>query len=140
MEELAYNLLLKSAQGLTLPGTLRFRFKELGDVTGVADTSSLLAREQDQQIIDLDLLGAEGTISVPLLTGAAPLPLGGVAYALPPAPLPLTAVLNGDFSIGLGMQFNFIDATHITGGLTWRYGTPRQVIFSILGTKRAFGL
>lgn len=146
MEELVYNVLLKSAGGLTLLGTLRFRFKELDDTAGaagapcVADMSSLLARAREHTSIELDVLGVEGTISAPLLTGAAPLPLQGVAYAMPPAPLPLTAMLSGDFSLGLGTQFSFIDATHVTGGLTWRYDTPRQVIFSIFGVRRAFGL
>ena len=140
MEELVYNVLLKSAGGLTLLGTLRFRFKELDDVTGVADTSSLLGDAREHDSIELDVLGVEGTLAVPLLTGPAPLPLQGVAYATAPAVLPLTAMLSGDFSLGLGAQFNFIDATHITGALTWRYGTPRQLIFSILGARRAFGL
>lgn len=140
MEELAYNLLFKSAQGLTLLGTLRFRFTELGDVAGVAAMASMLDAAEEQRVIELDVLGVKGTISVPLLTAPTPLPVQGVAYAKPPAPLPLTAMLSGDFSLGLGMQFNFIDPTHITGGLTWRYGTPRQVIFSILGTQRAPGL
>lgn len=141
MEELVYNLLLKSAQGLTLLGTLRFRFTELGDVAGAADMASLLAATQEEQMIELEVLGVKGTISVPLLTGPAPLPVQGVAYACPgaPTPLPLTAMLSGEYSLGLGMQFNFIDATHITGGLTWRYGTPRQLIFSILGTQGALG-
>jgi hypothetical protein len=142
MDELVYNLLLKSAQGLTLLGTLGFRFTELGDVAGAADMASLPAVTQEKQMIELDVLGVKGTILVPLLSGPAPLPVQGVAHACPgaPTPLPLTAMLSADYSLGLGMQFNFIDATHITGGLTWRYGTSRQVIFSILGARRAFGL
>ena len=141
MDDHVYDLLLKSAQGLTLFGTLRFRFTDLDAVAGIADVPSLMAAALEQTYVELDVFQMAGHISVQFLTAARPLPLVGVSFSRPASPLPLTTILNGgDDTRRLGMQFNYFDTTHIAGGLVWQYGSPRETRFSILGTRRAFGL
>lgn len=141
MDDLVYDLLLKSAQGLTLFGTLRFRFTDLDAVNGIADVPALMKAALEQTYVTLDIFQMAGEISVQFLTGPRALPLVGVSFSRPAAPLPLTTILNGgDDTRQLSMQFNYFDATEIAGGLVWQYGTPRETRFSILGTRRAFGL
>lgn len=141
MDDLVYDLLLKSAQGLTLFGTLRFRFTDLDAVHASADVPALMKAALEQTYVELDVYQMAGEISVQFLTGPRALPLLGVSFASPPSPLPLTTILNGgDDTRQIGMQFNYFDATHIAGGLVWQYGTAREMRFSILGTQRALGL
>lgn len=141
MDELVYDLLLKSARGLTLFGTLRFRFTDLDAVRGSAEARSLMAAALEQSYVELDVYQMAGEISVQFLTGARALPLIGVSFTSPPSPLPVTTILNGgDDTRQLSMQFNYFDPTQIAGGLLSQYGTPRETRFSILGTRRAFGL
>jgi hypothetical protein len=143
MDEFVYDLLLKSVQGVTLLGTLRFRFSDLDAIQGPADVPALVGNAVEQQYVTLDIFQMRGSISVLFLTGPVPLPLEGVTYSTPPLPLsvPLTTVLNGGDAVQrLTLQFNYLDPNSIAGGLVWQYGTPREVKFSILGTRRAFGL
>lgn len=141
MDELVYDLLLKSARGLTLLGTLRFRFTDLDAVQGVADMPSLMAAALDQQYVELDIYQMAGTVAVQFLTGTQPVELLGVSFSRPPTPKPLTTILNGGLAArSVGMQFNYFDATHIGGGLVWAFGTPGEVKFSVLGTRRGLGL
>ena len=142
MDEFVYDLLLKSAQGISLLGTLRFRYTDRDAVIAAADVS-VLAAAFEQQYVTLDIFQMGGNVTVPFLTGLGPLQLEGVTYSTPPLPLsvPLTTTLSGgDATLRLSLQFNYLDATHIAGGLAWQYGTPRETKFSILGTQRAFGL
>jgi hypothetical protein len=142
MDEFVYDLLLKSAQGITLLGTLRFRYTDLDAVMAAADMPAL-ATTLEQQYVTLDIFQMGGNVTVQFLTGLGPLPLEGVTYSTPPLPLsvPLTTTLSGgDATRRLSLQFNYLDATHIAGGLVWQFGTPFEAKFSILGTKRAFGL
>lgn len=142
MDEIIYDLLLKSPQGFMLLGTLRFRMTELEALSGLADVPALPAEAQqlERPFIEMDVTSLEGSISVQFLTGLRPVPLTGFAFSSGMAPLPLNALLNStDAARYLTMQFGFMDATHIAGGLIWQPGTPRQLIFSMLGTQRAFG-
>lgn len=139
MDEFIYNLLLKSTQGLTLLGTLRFRFTDASADTRVADPSALMKEALQRQTVELFVLQVEGTLSVPLITGAQPVPLSGLAFA------GIAGVLtvlfsSADESRGVGMQIIPLDATHVGGGLNWQPGDPANLVFSVLGTQIPFSM
>lgn len=134
MDEFIYNLLLKGTQGLTLLGTLRFRFTETSAEARVADPAALMKEALQRQTVELFVLPVEGTLSVPLITGAQPVPLSGLAFA------GIAGVLTVLFSStdearGAGVQIIPLDATHIGGGLNWKPGDPANLVFSVLGTQ-----
>jgi len=149
MDEIVYSLLLKGTQGLTLLGTLRYRFMELGasaDADAIAnasiharDVQALMGAALDRPSIALFILPVEGTISVPLLTGTTAVPLSGIAFGSP-AGLLTMLFSSTDDARGLGQQINPIDATHIGGGLTWKPGQPGTLVFSVLGTQQPFAM
>ena len=139
MDEFIYRLLLKGTQGLTLLGTLRYRLTDLDAATGARDIEALMGQALQHPTIELFVLGAEGSISVPLLTGATPVPISGIAFGSP-AGLLTVLFSSTDDTRSLGLQVNPIDATHIGGGLTWRQGQPDALVFSVLGTQRAFDM
>ena len=143
MDEIIYELLLKSPLGFTLLGTLRFRIRFDAPVDGesIGDVSALLAETLERPVVNVELQSLEGSISVQFLTGLRPVPINGFAFSAGPTPLPLGALFNStDATRQLFLQFNFLDATHIGGGLLWQPGTPRQQKFSVLGTQRPFGM
>ena len=143
MDEFVYSLLLKGTQGLTLLGTLRYRFTDLAaDVDAGAgarsrDMQALMGAALDRPTIELFILPVEGTISVPLLTGMTPVPLSGIGFGSP-AGLLTVLFFSTDETRGVSMQVNPIDATHLGGGLTWQPGQPGTLVFSVLGTQLAF--
>lgn len=143
MDEIIYDLLLKSPQGFMLLGTLRARilFAEPEAAKGGADVSALLAGSLERPFITMDVQRLEGNITIQFLTGLRPLPLEGLLFSFGMAPLPFNALFNSaDPARPLTMQISFLDATHIGGGLIWQAGTPRQQTFSLLGTQRGFGM
>lgn len=143
MDEIIYDLLLKSPFGFALLGALRFRirFDEPVDGKSIGDVSALLAETLERPVTTVDLQSLEGSISVQFLTGVRPVPISGFAFSSGPTPLPLGALFNStDPTRQLFLQFNFLDSTHIGGGLLWQPGTLRQQKFSVLGTQRPFGM
>lgn len=143
MDEIVYDLLLKSPLGFALLGTLRFRirFDQPAAGKGAGDVSALLAETLERPVITMDVQELAGSISVQFLTALSPVPIDGRLFSFAMAPLPLNALFSGgDSERPLFLQFSFLDATHIGGGLLWQAGTPRQLTFSLLGTQRPFGM
>lgn len=139
MDEIVYNLLLTSPQGLTLLGTLRYRFTDLDALQG-ADVAALIEQAQQVSSAEFTIFRLQGTLSVPLLTGFSPVRIDGIALVSLLGP-PLTYLFSSsDPSRRLDLQFNIIDNNHIGGGLLWRPGTLRQTPFSILGTRLPLGM
>ena len=138
MDELVYNLLLKSPQGLTLLGTLRYRYTDL-DAFKAGDVASLLEQAQQVSTVEFSIFRLAGTLSVPLLTGFTPVPIEGISLVSLLGPTLTNLFSSTDPTRRLDLQFNFLDATHIAGGLLWRPGELRQQVFSILGTRLALG-
>ena len=138
MDELVYNLLLKSPQGLTLLGTLRYRYTDL-DALKAGELSALMDQAQQVDTIELSLFQLAGTLSVPLLTGYTPVSAEGLSFVSLLGPTLTNLLGSSDPRRRLDMQFNFIDNTHIGGGLLWRPGELRQQVFSMLGTRAGLG-
>lgn len=142
MDEFVYSLLLKGTQGLTLLGTLRFRFldltaaKDLTAANRARDVQALMGAAIDRSSIALFVLPAEGSISVPLLSGLTPVPISGIGFG---SPVGLLTVLleSSDDARRVNLQINPIDAPHIGGGLSWQLGQQQEgeLLFSVLGTR-----
>jgi hypothetical protein len=138
MDELVYNLLLKSPQGLGLLGTLRYRYTDLDALKG-GELSALLDQAQEVSTIELSVFALAGTLSVPLLTGLTPVPISGVSLVSLLGPTLTNLFSSTDPARPLGLQFNFIDSPYLGGGLNWRPGELRQQVFSLLGTRVSLG-
>lgn len=139
MDEIAFNIVLTSRFGLSLPGTLRVRFTDLDAVAPKDDMGAVLAAIPESVSIDVAVFQLAGTLSVPLLTGARPVPLAGVGLAT--AAGAIGFVLSGtDPARPLRLLYNFLDVQDIAGGLVWRAGQFGEQIFSLLGTQLPFGL
>lgn len=139
MDEFVYSLLLKGTQGLTLLGTLRYRITDLDAATRLGDMQALMGEALQHPTIELFAFRADGSISIPLLTGITPVPISGVAFGSI-AGLLTVLFSSTDDTRGLGLQINPIDATHIGGGLTWQPGQPGTLVFSLLGTQLQLGM
>lgn len=139
MDEIVYNLLLTSPQGLTLLGTLRYRYTDL-EALQAGDVSALLEQAQQVGTAEFTLFKLQGTLSVPLLTGFSPVPVEGLSFVSLLGPTLTNLLSSSDPARRLDMQFNFIDNNHIGGGLLWGPGTLRQTPFSILGTRLSLGM
>ncbi|HWW69939.1 MAG TPA: hypothetical protein VN089_08365 [Duganella sp.] len=139
MDEIVYNLLLKSPYGLTLLGTLRYRYTDL-DALKAGELSALMAQARQVDTVELSLFKLAGTLSVPLLTGLTPVPLEGISFVSLLGPTLTNLLGSTDDTRGLQMQFNFLGRDNIAGGLLWRPGELRQQVFSILGTRLALGM
>jgi hypothetical protein len=140
MDEIVFNLLLNSASGSSLPGTLSYRITELDNLES-GEVSALAQAALTQQTMELTVFRVDGTLSVPQLTGSSPVPIGGICLVSPLGPPVATIVSSTDQSSRLGLQFNGIDSafSRIGGGLLWRSGEQQQE-FSVLGTRPAPGL
>lgn len=139
MDEIIYNLLLTARSGLSLPGTLRFRFTDLDALAQKVDVAALLAKAAQPISIEVAVFQLEGSLSVPLLTGARPVPLAGIALGT--AAGPVGVVLSStDQTRRLDMLFNLLDLQTIAGGMVWRRGQLGQMVFSLLGTQLDLGL
>ncbi|MET0266355.1 MAG: hypothetical protein ABW202_12120 [Duganella sp.] len=135
MDEVVYNLLLKSASGLALLGTLRYRLTSTQPVEqATGDIQTLLAQAQQQATIDLSVFQVEGSVAIPLLTGLRTVPIAGIALVSFIAPL-TTLVSSADPARNLFFQFHDLDSDHVAGGLVWRPGEPGELVFSALGTR-----
>ncbi|KQQ32444.1 hypothetical protein ASF61_15555 [Duganella sp. Leaf126] len=134
MNDFIYNLLLTGEQGLTLFGTLRFRFTD--PLTAVPDggVPSLLAAHQQLGVVTAVLLPLDGSIAIPLLTGFGRVPLQGFLIAT--AAGPITTILGStDNARPAFVQFNQISGNQIAGGVQWRPADPAELVFSLLGTQ-----
>lgn len=151
MDDIIYDLLLKSPHGFMLLGTLRARilFTEEEATRDAAGASASLAESLAQSLApslerpttQMGLQRAEGSIAIQFLTGLRPVPIEGIILGMDMFPLPVFGVFNStDAARPLTMQISFLDATHIGGGLIWQPGTLRQLTFSLLGTQRGFGM
>lgn len=136
MDELAYyTLLLRTAQGLTLLGTLRFQVVATEPLDrSPAGTEQLLAQAQQQSTTELFVYPMEGSINIPLLTGLAPVPLEGTAWFPLIGPFVTAFLSSTDQRFNVGMQLYELDPEHICGGLVWRSGESGELTFSLLGT------
>lgn len=139
MDELVYNLLLKSPHGLTLLGTLRYRYTDL-DALRAGELSALMEQAQQVDTFELSLFKLAGTLSVPLLTGFTPVPVEGISFVALLGPTLTNLLSSTDPRRRLDMQFNFLGSNNIAGGLLWRPGELRQQVFSVLGTRAAPGM
>ena len=142
MEEIIYSLLLKTAPGLALLGTLRYRFDSTNPANtntptepADADFSSLLTQAQQQTPIELTAFQVDGSVTIPLITGLQPVPITGLALVTFLGPPITTITSSTDPTRNLFLQFNQLDERHIAGGLVWRPGEPGELIFSVLGTR-----
>ena len=142
MDEVIYNLLLKTAQGLTLLGTLRYRLTSTQPAHGGAsalptgaDLPALLSHVQQQSTTELFVYQVEGSVTVPLVTGLTPVPIAGIALFALIGPPVTTITSSAEPARNLFFQFNQLDNEHIAGGLVWRPGEPGELIFSALGTQ-----
>lgn len=162
MDELAYyTLLLSTAQGLTLLGTLRFQVVSTEPLDrSPAGTEQLLAQAQQQvlpdsagqppaileqlrhqvppqaQYIEITEAPLAGTLTVPLLTGLAPVRLTGVIYSA--VGFPLSAVLFNTGTPSVVLQFGFFSRVALVGGLLWQPGPPGTALavpFSLLARQ-----
>jgi len=135
MDEIVFDLLLNSVSGLSLSGTLSYRFTE-PDTLKSGNVSALMPEALTQQTMELTVFRVDGTLSVPRLTGSSPVPISGICLVSQLGP-PVATLFNGtDQSSDLSLQFNGIDSAfvHIGGGLQWRSGEQQQE-FSVLGTR-----
>jgi hypothetical protein len=139
MDEISYNLLLKGTQGLTLLGTLRYSLTFSDAVTRFGDTAALIEEALQRPVVELFVIQAQGTLSVPLITGPTPVPLTGLAFG-GVAGVITVLFSTSDETRSLSLQINPIDATHIGGGLNWQPGQPGNLIFSVLGTQLTLGM
>lgn len=139
MDEIIYNLLLTGRSGLSLPGTLRFRFTDLDALAPAVDVAALLAKAAQPVSIEVAVFQLEGALSVPLLTGVRPVPLAG--FALATAAGAVGFVLSStDPARRLDILFNLLDLQTIAGGMVWRRGQFGELVLSLLGTQQALGL
>jgi hypothetical protein len=142
MDEIIYSLLLKTAPGLALLGTLRYRFDSTNPANATpptepagADFDSLLTQAQQQTPIELTAFQVDGSVTIPLITGLRPVPITGLALVTFLGPPITTITSSTDPTRNLFLQFNQLDERHIAGGLVWRPGEPGELIFSVLGTR-----
>ena len=140
MDEVIYDLLLTSRYGLTLPGTLRYGLANPEDeALRGGDFAAMLAEALQRPSAEFAAFALKGTLSVPLLSGFRSVPITGVVLVSPAAPL-TTLFTSADPLRPVDLQFNSFDLREIFGGLMWRQRQPGQVLFSVLGTPRLFGM
>jgi len=145
MDEIIYSLLLKTAPGLALLGTLRYRFASTNPANAAnadapaapadADFGAVLTQAQQQTPIELTAFQVDGSVAIPLITGVRPVPITGIALVTFLGPPITTITSSTDPTRNLFLQFNQLDERHIAGGLVWRPGEPGELIFSVLGTR-----
>jgi hypothetical protein len=145
MDEIIYSLLLKTAPGLALLGTLRYRYsssnpvhaagEDLAPPPAQAAIGAVLTQAQQQTTIELTAYQVDGSVSIPLLSGLRPVPQTGLALVAFLGPPITTVTSSTEPARTVYMQFNQLDELHIAGGLVWRPGEPGELIFSMLGTR-----
>ena len=131
MDENIYSLLLKSATGLTLLGTLRYSIDFATALDASADW------QQQAATIGGVVYPARGSITIPFLTGLQPVPLSGFAiYVQMGQPL-LNWFYSEDAARGLTVQFNPIGFERIAGGLLSQLPNSNVVEYAFLGRRIA---
>lgn len=130
MDQFIYNLFLRSRGGLTLFGQLRYRLT--GIEVGAAPQATIFAQRQpqQQQTIVTVVLRADGSVTLPLLTGLQPVPVGDVAFIIQMGPPLLTRLVSADSRILIA--FNQINNEQIGGHLVWG---PTRTTFGLLGRR-----
>ena len=130
MDQFIYNLFLRSRGGLTLFGQLRYRLT--GIEVGAAPQATIFAQPQpqQQQTIVTVVLRADGSVTLPLLTGLQPVPVGDVAFIIQMGPPLLTRLVSADSRILIA--FNQINNEQIGGHLVWG---PTRTTFGLLGRR-----
>lgn len=134
MNDFIYNLILTGEQGLTLFGTLRYRFTDPVATVPDGGVPALLAESRQLGVITAVILPLEGSVSVPLLTGFGTVPLQGILLATAAGPI-TTILISNDPARQLALQFNQVSGNQIAGGLIWRPGEPAELVFSLLGIQ-----
>lgn len=136
MDEMIYNLFLRSRSGWTLSGVLRYQLSDpdTAGLTGLDRTVSLpwqqLARQQQEPTVEVGAYRLRGTVQLPLLTGWQAVPVEGTAYfILPDRPLVTFA-----YGVGtpVGFAFNQFNSQQIGGGMRWE---PTGTAFGLLGRR-----
>lgn len=152
MDEFIYNLFLRSRGGLTLLGTLRYRLTgiEVGMApdTGVFSLPAARQVQQGQQVQQVQqaqqaqqalrqidsvfaiVLRADGTVTLPLLSGLQPVPVSDFAFFIQMGPPLLTRLISADGRILIA--FNQINNQQIGGHLVWG---PTNTTFGLLGRR-----
>jgi len=143
MDEFIYNLFLRSRGGLTLLGTLRYRLTgiEVGMVpdTGVFSLPAVRQVQQWRQVqqapqqidsIFAIVLRADGTVTLPFLSGLQPVPVSDFAFFIQMGPPLLTRLISADSRILIA--FNQINNQQIGGHLVWG---PTNTTFGLLGRR-----
>jgi hypothetical protein len=133
MDEMIYNLLLRSRSGLTLFGVLRYQLTgfETDSAPGLDAATppwQQLARQQQLPTVEVTAYRIRGAVRIPLLTGWQAVPIEGIAYLLPCAQ-PLVTFGYGSVA-PIGFSFNAANRQQIGGGLTW---SPTGTAFTLLG-------
>lgn len=138
MDEFVYNLLLKSRGGLILFGVLRYRLTGLeADQGGEGSIFTLPAlrqahqQQQQQENIFALVYRAQGTVTIPLLTGNRAIPVDDVAFFIQMGPPIVTRLFAADSRVL--MCFNQINNEQIGGGLLWG---PTNTSFGLLGRRQ----
>jgi hypothetical protein len=143
MDEFIYNLFLRSRGGLTLLGTLRYRLTgiEVGMApdTGVFSLPAARQVQQGRQVqqapqqidsIFAIVLRADGTVTLPFLSGLQPVPVSDFAFFIQMGPPLLTRLISADSRILIA--FNQINNQQIGGHLVWG---PTNTTFGLLGRR-----
>ena len=138
MDYATFDLLLQSTWGMTLLGTLRFRYPPEALANGAGDPAALLADTLQRPTTELYVVPLEGEIRIGLLTGTRPVPLSGLSFNGYLVPLTLL-FYSTDPARGVGLQLFLLGPTRLAGGLIWQAGTPREMVFSVLATARPGG-
>lgn len=134
MDEAIYNLLLTGATGLSLFGTLRFRFIGDGAANAAAEPQKPGDAAPQQQGFELAQVAMEGDIIVPALAGLRRIALRGVGYGTAAGAVWQTLSSTGT-TPRVVVQFNFSENFQITGGVTWLAVPGAPAAFGMLGKQ-----
>ncbi|MET0266357.1 MAG: hypothetical protein ABW202_12130 [Duganella sp.] len=137
MEDIIYKLVLKNAAGLTLLGTLRYRVTDIEVLAPAVEEDGADAKLFPT--INVAIYLAEGTITIPLLTGLRALPVRGQSLiTLVGAPVTTFMSRNAP-EFDIAVQFNLVDDISIGGGFTRTVGALGTQVYSLLGTRSLIG-
>lgn len=138
MDEFVYNLLLKSRGGLILFGVLRYRLSDFevdqaveGNIFRLSALRQAHAQQQQQDNIFALVYRAEGTVTIPALTGTRAIPVDDVAFSIQMGPPIVTRLFSDDSRVL--MCFNQVNNEQIGGGLLWG---PTNTSFGLLGKRK----
>lgn len=137
MEDIIYKLVLKNAAGLTLLGILRYRVTDIEVLAPAVEEEG--AEAQLFPTINVAIYLAEGTITIPLLTGLRALPVRGQSL-ITLAGAPVTTFMSRNApEFDIAVQFNLVDDISIGGGFTRTVGALGTQVYSLLGTRSLIG-